>query len=264
MPWSEWLQQPDYTQGFLNQYRLAINQQIDYLTGTNTTTGTPGPSVGAAGASRSISSAGVYDSATVDGRQYTVAPFWETDRDWFPDPLYDLTEGVDYTVRPDRTGSEDDAYIQYEDGPNVRTGWNWIRAPKVTLAQGGSSWVVEMVNGTNYVAGDNPGGPPASGLVFATGDGSTPVDTVLPSIPTPTADTFAIFGRLTDNSVESAFEVQYPTPNILYRMPRWRYWVPGGPPPLRLRQRDDNLFLNAGRIRNRSSRQTTNRLRSYD
>lgn len=37
-------------------------------------------------------------------------------RDAFPDALASLEEGVDFAVRPDRDGSERDAYVEYEDG----------------------------------------------------------------------------------------------------------------------------------------------------
>lgn len=46
--------------------------------------------------------------------------------DWFPPLLDTLTEGVDYSVRPDRSPGDEDAYVQYDTGTPVFEGWaNW-------------------------------------------------------------------------------------------------------------------------------------------
>ena len=64
--------------------------------------------------------------AQVGQQLYTVAPLGDplTYRDWFPNLLRSLTEGVDYAAIPGKDPlRDDDAYVEYESGANTIIGW---------------------------------------------------------------------------------------------------------------------------------------------
>ena len=215
-----------------------------------------------------------------------VPESWKYRRDSIPAALSSLELGKDWDQIPDRPGE----YVEYEnDGPNTPLS---TRGPSLlfksgtkggSLESGGTregdgAWALGVVTGVvappPYSGSGHPEVPsaqwPGLGVVFATGGPDVLVNTDYQAyFPDITGAEYAFVSPLMTGAPPlfgdhaAAFFQMVSTPTLTYQMPRWRYWIPRKP-PLRLRQRDDNLFLNAGRTRNRSSRHTTNRLRSYD
>lgn len=215
-----------------------------------------------------------------------VPESWKYNRDGIPEPLSSLGFGKDWDMIPGRPGE----FVEYEnDGPNTPLS---TRGPSLVFkagAKGGSvesggvregdgAWALGVVPGAVAPPPDGGSGTPEQpnsswpglGTVFATGGPTTPINTNFrDAFPDITGAEYAFVSPkmigappLQGNNANAFFQMTG-VPTLTYQLPRWRYWIPRKP-PLRLRQRDDNLFLNAGRIRNRASRQTTNRLRSYD
>ena len=205
---------------------------------------------------------------------------WKQVRNLIPNLLSTLEYGKDWGQIPDRPGE----FVEYEPGDNtpVSTRGPSIFFISLTVSNGdapadasGVEWALGVVTGAVApppIAVTGYQGIPSSewpgiGTVFATGSAvaaGTDYRAAFPDI-TGATDIF-LSARISspppDGWTENA-SFNIGVPRLTYQMPRWRYWIPRKP-PLRLRQRDDNLSLNAGRTRNRASRQTTNRLRSYD
>jgi hypothetical protein len=213
--------------------------------------------------------------------------------DYNPPELAALTEGVDYTVRPDRTGSEEDAFIEYEEGTPTLDGWQVGVNLTLTTVTGTNSPAHGTVHALlldpppSVPAVPSPFGSTTSGtpIVLDTGSG-TIVASIVDGVQGATTGTSlelppgpfalaAIPGDMTDpltvvtneagtgysfyNDATRSFGVAG-----LIAMPRWRYWIPDTLLPLRIRQRGDGLSIETTRLRNRASRQTTNRLRGFD
>lgn len=324
MPWSEWIQSDPYERGTSARYRMLTQTGATDYTGatldevvgeaesalystasTDTTCTVYGQSSGVnPGASRSEN----YTSAGTPGlwtggivQNQGVAWFDTGDlelatwREWFPPEFNDLTEGVDYEVRPDRTGTEDDAFIQYEDGVGQVESWFAFASGRISAHSAGyepkhatAKW--RLLSPPPTV----PAIPPTNGSVSATPLVLTPdagapitqlIDTTLVGFPSSTpvnayvagsVSEFAIL-MVTDESMDVPFAGEgvenynhawsvdgLPAAAAAYvRLPRWRYWKPGQL-PLRQRQRDDGLALRgAPSWRKGTSRQATNRWRSY-
>jgi len=206
---------------------------------------------------------------TVVGYQYKKPAGLETTR-LFPYPMYDLTQGVDYIEIPDQPGK----FYEYEgNNPNTFLGWD---VPPLTLSVNNDppaerEFQLRMELGTTYALNDSLVFDFDGGTAIGSWSGITPEGTVIATPNPGMAASFSLWPSVPqpfDFSAENAYQeyLPYIMPWARTLTPRFRYWKPDPvtKPPLRLRQRDDNLFLNAGRTRNRSSRQTTNRLRSYD
>lgn len=273
MPWSDWQDSEPYDVGAA---RLAVRFQENAADGVYTTTGAT-TSIDAAGITRQVVADPPVDRNDHDGMQYAEPVGWADERNWFPDPLYGLEYGVQFGIRPDRTGSEDDAYVEYEDGTSTRTDWVITGTPQVTnntgFPTGGITWTwsLGVTTGTSYVLGTgNPIGYPGAGSVFATIDHTTPAGTALPSVPDMgQASSFFISAQLDAVSLATDFQLllaaELPRPFFRATQPRWRYWIPGevAPKPLRQRQRDDGLGLSPARWRAGRSRQSSNRWSGY-
>jgi len=326
MPWSEWIQSDPYERGTLARYRMSTQTGA-----TNYTGGTIDEVVGDA-ESALYSGSSAEAETTVYGQLSGVNPgasrfenytdsgtpglwtggivqtqgvaWFDTDdlelatwREWFPNELYDLTEGVDYEVRPDRTGSEDDAFIEYEDGVGQVQGWTGFAPGRITSITGSFDgphatvkWrllspppaVPAIPDPFGSVTASPFALTPSDGtaiaqIVNATTTGSSSGVPVNLSIAGPVSE-FAVL-IITDESSDIPFSGGDPgdstyihgwvgtgligSAGAYVRLPRWRYWKPGQL-PLRQRQRDDGLALRgAPSWRRGTSRQATNRWRSY-
>ena len=159
MPWSDWITpDPTVVTGgaspvVLNRYARAefatlvdVNAEVQNLLGTLAAGGgldqqgsgeqfVYGDRADPSSIPRNVVQAGITQTLYA----VEVGSDVSTRREWFPSMLDGLEYGVDYDVRPDRTGSEDDAYVEYEsDGPNTLLGWRpWaMRFEHSILADG--------------------------------------------------------------------------------------------------------------------------------
>jgi hypothetical protein len=213
--------------------------------------------------------------------------------DYNPPELAALTEGVDYTVRPDRTGSEQDAFIEYEAGTPTLDGWQVGVALTLTTVTGtnspphGTAHVLLLDPPPAVPAIPSPFGSTTAGtpIVLDTGSGTVIVSIIdgvqgatvgtsfelppgpfaLAAIPDDMTDPLTVVTNEggTNYSFYNLATRQFGVAGLI-AMPRWRYWIPDTLLPLRIRQRGDGLSIETTRIRNRASRQTTNRLRGFD
>lgn len=211
--------------------------------------------------------------------QLRLPPSWATARNWFPSGMSGLVLGVDYDVRPDRAPGDTDQYIQYADGDNIATstvaGVLYNSRFGTADPPAGTNLLVGVDVGTSYV----PGVVPAWGGIGSVRYTSAPVPPFPSSgadmsgtftgaelFPTTAAQTFTVgvqddVGDMPEGDSYS-FNVN-PVGFTNYHMPQWRYWIPREL-PLRQRQRDDGLALRgAPSWRAGTSRQATNRWRSY-
>lgn len=327
MPWSEWIQSDPYERGTLARYRMVTQTGDTGLTGgtidevvgdaESVLYSTSSPEAAStvygqfAGASPGASR---FESYTDDGTpgtwvggivQTQGVAWFDTDdlelatwREWFPPELGDLTEGVDYDLRPGKTGSEDDAFIEYEDGVGQVEGWTGFAPGRITSLSGSfdpprhatARWrllspppaVPAVPDPFGSVTASPLALTPADGtaiaqIVNATTTGSSSGVPVELSIAGPVSE-FAVL-IITDESSDIPFSAGDPgsdfyshgwtasgfigSAGAYVRLPRWRYWKPGQI-PLRQRQRDDGLALRgAPSWRRGTSRQATNRWRSY-
>jgi len=255
MPWSDW-QDP------FDVHSTASTLQLRYRTGAG------GVLIGSDVFESSYLFDGLDYGYTIVGYQYRRPSNWATFRT-FPYPMFDMTEGVDYIEVPDQPG----VYYEYQDEPNTFLRWD---VPPVVLSVNNDPpaarpFQLLMEPETTYQNGDSLVFDPDRGSPVGAWNGSTPEGTVIATPNPGLASSFSLWPSLPqpfDLGEPNGYDeyLSYIAVWVYTRLPRWRYWKPESTkkPPLRLRQRDDNLFLNAGRTRNRSSRQTTNRLRSYD
>jgi hypothetical protein len=201
----------------------------------------------------------------------TGYPDW---RNWFPPELDDLVEGVDYTVRPDRTVDDPDAYIEYEpDGVAEFLGWNGVGyvacnnplaadGTSVDLvlnvgfakpAPGGNTW---MTTGTHLTTLSTPGNTqsPTASLAAPVGLNTS---VALAATLAAGGDTYA-----TDPTWDYVSQFFHPDANVtaLVRLPRWRYWKPSQP-HVRMKQRGDGLGTSVRRMRGGGTTRQAGRLR---
>lgn len=327
MPWSEWIQSDPYERGTLARYKAStVSGGGAYTGGTLAdvvgdaesglySTSSPEAATTVHGGLVSTTlgatrSEGYTDSGTPGtwhgGIVQTQSVAWfDTDdlelatwREWFPPELGDLTEGVDYEVRPDRTGTEDDAFIEYEDGVGQVEGWTGFAFGQIQAQS--ASYDPPRHATAKWRLLSPPPTPPAtpgptesvaaSPMVLLPSAGA-PIGQIINGTVTGFAGgvgiELAINGPLSEFAVllvtdESSDEPFYTGPSgegnyshqwtigslidgaaAYVRLPRWRYWIPGEL-PLRQRQRDDGLALRgAPSWRRGTSRQATNRWRSY-
>lgn len=191
-------------------------------------------------------------------------------RDEFPEALWTLTEGEDYEqIGVDAEGNA--VYVEYEDGDVELTDVADIR---ITFGSSGAefnnSGDLHVIQSYLRVLGSSdmhwqqanppdatyhdaaswqrlPGEAASNPEVTFDPTGYMTVDAPLmvllangyqPSIPFPAgsppeAGTPLTGGSVSNPTVQAA---------VMYRQPRFRYWIPGIP-PLRLNQRDDDLGL---------------------
>lgn len=222
-----------------------------------------------------------YTIGRFDLLQFTASTSWESRRDWFPAPLQSLVEGVDYAARPDRNPlSDDDAYVEYEDGLNEHLTWTMPTVSIITPlavnrttgdlgpSEGTGVGTLERISGSAYpaVAGTDIGVMPVGATIFTEGLGQT--GSFTPAAPSSLSFAYVIAVGSVDIPVDTVigWGVQLAgVPTQVVRSPRWRYWIPGSaePIPLRQRQRDDGLGLSTARQRARNSRQRSIRQRAY-
>jgi hypothetical protein len=221
---------------------------------------------------------------------YVVGDGWKTTRDWFPVALDSLEEGVDYSVRPDRTDDDDDAYVEYEsDGDNTVTE---EFAPLLRFQSGGVGggdggtpgdglWELGYAADPTLPEQESDGSEfsveswPPIGTVFASGGVEAVNTSHSAEFPTgfSTASTLRVAvrmpgtpPRLDDPGGEGSVAAQHVqftlgAPSFRYQMPRWRYWIPGDI-PLRQFPRNDGLRGGAPSARPTSQQSTTAR-RTY-
>lgn len=216
---------------------------------------------------------------------YALSSGWSTERDAFPSPMYDMTEGVDYDIVPGKDPYVDeDAYVQYESAdPNVLTGWaDW----NLTLETAGSNGGMALPGVTGLRVGYSA---PITWGLSGPGWFSTYQGLALDYIPgvmgalttTPYALSLAALGTMeswtiyqqpnwltdpipievhvgpqgfadSDSSTSLIHGAMNPRPKFTFRMPRWRYWKPGVP-PLRQRARNDGLAVDGQQQRGRGN-----------
>lgn len=318
MPWSDWIQSEPYERvtparyaaltqsgngvagGSLDEV-MADSASVLYST-TEAITTVYGQSVlsSANGASRAedandIGTPGAWHGGVIQTQSVSWFDTGNLDlatwREWFPDELFDLTEGVDYVVRPDRTGTEDDAFIQYEDGVGELEGWSGHSFGQVTSNAGTyeprhatAKWrllspsptvpaippVDGSVDAPPLVLTPSAGAPIAQILNATTVGGFTPGVSVDLTI-TGAVTEFAVL-MVTDESSDIPFTDgdSYThewnvtglmlSARALVRLPRWRYWVPGDS-WVKLKNRGDGLGMSTKRLRGRGTSNQAGRLR---
>lgn len=208
-------------------------------------------------------------------------------RNWFPPEMDDLEYGVDYGPRPDRDeDTDEDAYVQYEDGDAVLLGWQGIATLNLSVSPDADVRSAEIVatidwpmpletpiigepvpTATSYY--DETGGVPVVSLTDGSdGDTSGPVDI---TAYLTGLDEFALFARTTGNPTvvldgDNYSSTWAATPffdvRALIQYPRFRYWIPGGILPLRQYPRNDGLRGGAPAAKP-TSRQGTTARRTY-
>lgn len=208
-------------------------------------------------------------------------------RDWFPPEMDDLEYGVDYGPRPDRDeDTDEDAYVQYEDGDAVLLGWQGAATMTLSVSPDTDVRSAEIVatidwpipletpiigtpvpTATSYY--DETGGVPVLSIEDGSdGDSSGPVDI---TAYLAGLDEFALFVRATGNPTVVLDDGEYTsawvaTPFLdvraLIQYPRFRYWIPGGILPLRQYPRNDGLRGGAPSARP-TSRQGSTARRTY-
>lgn len=209
---------------------------------------------------------------------------WETNFEVYPAALWDLQEGVDFTIRPDRTYDDPDCYVEYLPGAAISfAGW---RVPPMTV-----HW--QSLHDTNIVSGTGrvalvatdgraeawPGYGAGQALAQYPLDNATSVN-----VPVPEALVQDIGPAVTlviQDSANHTFPPPPPTGNWVWSrqssitqqagatwpgaqgfMPPYRYWIPGLL-PLRQVQRDDGLARSVVRATGGHSRQSSLRARGF-
>jgi hypothetical protein len=239
--------------------------------------------------------------STITWSTYAGAPFdahrsgvvaspklgWESERDWYPSALFPLTEGVDFSVRPDRTPSDQDAYVQYEDGSGVSAGWDlsdlaveWtnpygLGGPGTTISEPTSQLQVEMNLGiTPQPVGGTPifpaiGSGTILGIYTAAYVNTTlgcadpgPASSVGLFVHDPNYATLPIAPSGDAYSVTGSASWGFSKPVFISHIPRFRYWKLTSP-PLRQLQRDDGLVGSTFRHGGGTSRQGSIRQLGY-
>jgi len=212
-----------------------------------------------------------YHPGSYEGYQFTARPDWATFRNWFPSPLNDLTEGVDYVPRPDRTWADQDVYVEYGSGANQHQGWQMGAITIPALSGGGVTGSLGLELNTAVPSGidatigvDDMAPFPSPGPAFVTWTEGAAF-TVTPPDP-GAALSFSIIPAITVGDVPfGQYAIHVPAPqNIqLVRSPQWRYWIPGPDVPshVRLLHRGDGLGMNPLRLRMGGTTNQAGRLR---
>lgn len=319
MPWSEWIQSDPYERGTFARYKAVtqsgntaytggesaldvISEAQSALYSTDAVTTVYGQLAGAnPGASRSEGASPDLDDVWTGGVVQTQSVAWfdtgdlelATWREWFPPEFNDLTEDVDYGLRPDRTGSEDDAFIEYEDGVGEIDHWSAFASARIVANDASYDpprhatvrW--RLLSPAPAV----PAVPPTGGST------SAPPMVLLPSAGSPVAEMlnvtlvgfpsaipveaivdgsvteFAIL-MVTDESsdipssdpTDSHYTHEWGATGLpaaaaaFVRLPRWRYWIPGSS-HVRLLHRGDGLGMNPRRLRTGGNTHQSGRLR---
>lgn len=273
MPWSEWQDGDTGLVAWVREVRIARGTEGGteiYYTVTATSalpTYSRGNDIGSAPTEAWFLS------------QLRLPSSWATARNWFPSGMAGKVLGVDYDIRPDRAPGDPDRFIQYADGDNTATSSIAGVLFNARFGSGappdGTNILVGVDVGTNYVPGVVPAWAGIGSIVDSAHlyapwmTGGTDISGTFSGsdlFPTTAAQTFTV--GVEDNAgvlpegVGYSFDVN-PVAFTNYRMPQWRYWKPGQL-PLRQRQRDDGLALRgAPSWRKGTSRQATNRWRSY-
>lgn len=236
-------------------------------------------------------SGGVTVGADRTGMLATPVTGWADFRDWSPDAIaWPKVEGVDFAVIPGKDPDVDlDAYVEYEVGATVLTGWHlpdvdatWDpqRIAADSVDPPGSQLQVELVFDLPPVApGDAPYFPGiGSGTIL--GILGPPLDSEsFTAIPDPgPVSSVALFGYDPNFSATPPiapggghYSVEgdlYWTsrPYTLIQCPRYRYWKitpTTGTLPLRQFQRDDGLVGSTFRHGGGTSRQGSIRQLGY-
>jgi hypothetical protein len=212
-----------------------------------------------------LSSAAHLDQGAI---QVTAPSGYETNRYYFPPALWDLTEGVDFSLIP---GTSD--YVEYQaGGVSVLSGWAMppilftfpiVHTVDGDLVPGLAEFFLQTGSVTQPFPVDTP---------FASYEPSDSVLSVYPPDPGP-VDQFWLTARLTERDSIPPFEytggatlgqiyASWSAPDIYIILPPYRYWILGTP-PLRQIQRDDGLGRSVMRARSTHSVQKSIRQRGY-
>lgn len=261
MPWSEW-QAPFVTKVYGNETLLEWNRSRE---------GMPAGSVGyvsTADPSGFKYGATVTDGTVArDGVQFAKNPFWAEYRDDNPPALDALTENVDYAHIPGTS-----QYVEYAPTDSTWLGWEFpdgqtgqiFRSPDPAnpwIGEGSIGWQLDTSWPTEgYLYAD-----PSQDRVWDLWTSYDPVPLLNPGNPGNVDFTITVnynpTGGTTSGRAEATwYEVR---PYMLVELPAWRYWIPGGVPPLRQKQRNDNLARGVYRARSTSSVQNSVRQKSY-
>lgn len=282
MPWSEWQDGPTAIESF-QQYAAAKlfyggNQPPGWYTDPP---GVIQPQAIALDVAEDPYGYGTVETSIV-GMFFAVGDGWKTDRDWFPVELLGLTEGVDYSIRPDRTDMDDDAYVEYESTddntvteefkPIVRYESGAVGGGEFGTMDGDGIWSLGYVANPTLPDPDSPAYAytvetwPGLGTVFATDGVVASGTSYSASFPDVAGlETLLVSPKMTGspplfgNAGVANFTLG--APSFRYQMPRWRYWIPGIL-PLRQYPRNDGLRGGAPSA-HPTSRQGTTARRTY-
>jgi hypothetical protein len=305
MPWSEWIT-PDLTGGPNPLVKYSHTTSVSVVEGADLTSDVAAAYALASTGDGDIFQTAVYDrgvtrttgvravitsptsvagagSATVNMQQVA---YWYAkpddaliagQRDWFPDLLLGLTEGVDYAGRPDRSPDDDDYYVEYQSGIDAEfAGWlalagiTWFQDVPSTTASGRIAFATnppptETPPPFDSVFSAMPQIEPQSGpailSVSGGASGSTDFSASLEGLTS-----FGIVSlpdALPPNDAEWAMNFPEWQVSAMVQLPPFRYWIPGGDTWLRNHQRDDGLGSNAPRNHRVSSVQRSVRNHGY-
>lgn len=202
--------------------------------------------------------------------RFTADPAYKQRRDWFPAPMYDLIENVDYTVRPGKDPYvDDDAYVEFQPGDSTLDGWGVL-----PVISGGSFTFHSNADEIQFTT--HPGHLtlpfPAFGVgsIFAQyGPAEIPASGTLIPDPGP-LEQFSVTCRLTTRDFagtppvgETLFNALLSPLNTQTRivLPPWRYWKPGDPFLWNAQRTDALGGRSAGRGRGATSTQASPRNR---
>jgi hypothetical protein len=221
---------------------------------------------------------------------FTVGDSWKANRDYLPNLLATLTEGVDYGIRPDRTEADRDAYVEYEDGdsaiteefkPLLRYESGSIGGGPEAARDGDGLWELGYTANPTLPVEESDGAEfsvetwPALGTVFASGGVEATNTSHSAEFPAgfSTANAIRVAATMSGtpplvppegapgSAAAASARFTIGAPSFRYQMPRWRYWIPGAP-PLRQFPRNDGRRGGAPSARP-TSRQGTTARRTY-
>lgn len=230
MPWSDWIQSDDYYAGTSKSFNRENYGAFGGIVGF-------GPVGGAmTGASSLWTPPPPFGQGERNFIIHEATTAWVTARDWSPPELDALTEGTDYAPRPGSTPGDVDEFIEYEsDGDNTFTGWEAAIpgvtpvAPTMVSNYGaGIPFGLYMVDGATNPVPFPADEPLPIGTLFATGNTADAVGTTYALPPLPVGPVWTYVMRLGAEPDEpTTANVEWASPALTYRMPRWRYWIPG-------------------------------------
>lgn len=273
MPWSDW-QDP------LDTGRSAVATRVNADINVIGAHGFTQPTISNLGLSSVVFRDADGDTnGRADLLQFAYPADWETFRNWFPAQLQALEYGVDYGPRPDRNeATDDDAYIEYEAGPNVDLGWSMPSVEIQPLAVADD--LSQPADGTGVgtlevLATAYPSDAPGTDI------GTMPVGAVIRTVSVGEGGTFTpdppAFSSFSFVIATSGIDIPVNThigwgvtlsalPAQSIRSPRWRYWIPEGATPtrtwVRLLHRGDGLGMSVKRLRGGADTHQAGRLRA--